>query len=86
MPGQMWKSQSNRTEQFKKCVKIFQFQTQQLQIFAVSHSDNPIPDKNNEQSTSRKHVNENHLELKAPQIFVLVSVSNGYTHQNSSTP
>ena len=29
--------------------------------------------------TSRKHVNESHLELKAPHIFTLVSVSSGYT-------
>ena len=55
------------------------FQTQQMQIFVVSHSDNPISDKNNDQSTCRKQVNENQLELKAPHIFVLVSVSNDCT-------
>ena len=44
-----------------------------MQIFAVIQSDNPIPDKNNYQTTSRKHVNENHSEFKASHIFVLSS-------------
>ena len=59
---------------------IFVYQTQQMQVFEVSHSHNPIPDKHNDQTASRKHVNENHLELKAPHIFVLVLVSNRYTY------
>ena len=45
---------------------MLSFQTQQMQIFAVRHPDNPIPDKNADQSTSRKQVNENHLDCYSP--------------------
>ena len=47
-------------EPIEKRVKMFAFQKKQMQILAVSHSENPIPDKNNDQNTSRKHLNENH--------------------------